>query len=337
MKINPNSRVFLLIMALVGCSVLWLLGGLPKLGLNILSATKKGASTSQNQLRILHYNIWFGKFKMVERMRGIAKIIDELRPNIIALNEVTKENLAMLKREDGLKRYKVVPADDIYKTMPADLPKIHLHTTVVLTDLPVVSWKAFRFENSKEGRRLVIAELHIPIYEKIITLNKAKRRNVSFVAAVSHLEWNRASTMLREEQLKKSISSISSFENACFTADMNNRENIDGDLILRRPWHDLWMTIPGNTHQNGYTWDPTKNSMVKSKTKARFDRVICKLADLKVQSIELVGNKELSPGVFPSDHFGLFAVLVPKVHESEEIKGEGQPSFKRPAGYEKNI
>ena len=335
MKINPNNRVFVLIIALVGCSLLWLLSGLPKLGLNILSATK---ATSQNQLRILHYNIWFGKFKMVERMKGIAKIIDELKPNIIALNEVTKENLAMLKTEDGfLKRYKVVPADDIYKTMPADLPKIHLHTTVVLTDLPVVSWKAFRFEKSKEGRRLVIAKFRIPIYEKMTTSNKAKGRNASFVAAVSHLEWQRASTMLREEQLKKSVSSISSFENACFTADMNNRENIDGDLILHRPWHDLWMTMPGNTHENGYTWDPTTNPMVKSKTKARFDRIICKLADFKVQSMNIVGNKELSPGVFPSDHFGLFAVLVSKAHEAQEIKEEGQPSFKRPAGYEKNI
>eukprot|EP00112_Aurelia_sp_Birch-Aquarium-sp1_P015045 Seg330.16 transcript_id=Seg330.16/GoldUCD/mRNA.D3Y31 product="hypothetical protein" protein_id=Seg330.16/GoldUCD/D3Y31 len=178
MKINPNNRVFLLIIAFVGCAALWLLGGLPKLRLYSLSMTKR---MNQNQLKMLHYNIWFGKFKLEERMKGIAQIIDKLKPNIITLNEVTKENLAMLKREDGLERYKVVPTDDIYKTMPADLPKIHLHTTVVLTDLPVVSWQAFTFENTKEGRRLVIAELRIPIYEEERKSNNAKYRNFKFV------------------------------------------------------------------------------------------------------------------------------------------------------------
>ena len=328
MKIHPNNRVLLLSIALVGCSVLWFLGGLPEFSLDMLSMTK---GASQNQLRMLLYNLWFSHYKMEERMKAIAKIIDELKPNIITLNEVTKENLAMLTRQAGLAKYKVVPTDDLYKTMPADLPKLHLHTTAILTDLPVISWEAFRFKYTEEGRRLVIAELRIPIYEKVQSSNGAKLRNVSFVSAVAHFEYQKKSAVFRAEQLKKSIESISIFENACFSGDLNNRVHIDGNLMLPNPWQDLWMTLPGNTHENGYTWDNETNPLIKSKSKGRNDRFLCKLSDFKAESAKIVGNKELSPGVFPSDHFGLFVVLVPKVHEVQH--GQGQPSFKRPAAY----
>ena len=62
-------------------------------------------------ISILSFNIWLSKFEMKKRMEGLGKIIKELNPDIVGLNEVTKENLALLQKEDWFTRYKLLPSD----------------------------------------------------------------------------------------------------------------------------------------------------------------------------------------------------------------------------------
>jgi hypothetical protein len=80
---------------------------------------------------------------------------------------------------------------------------------------------------------------------------------------------------------------------------------------------DLWPALRGQAP--GHTEDTDVNVMlrnVKAKAKnVRFDRVLLRSTGgaWRPRSIELLGTApiaEASPDVFPSDHFGLAAVIV---------------------------
>lgn len=87
---------------------------------------------------------------------------------------------------------------------------------------------------------------------------------------------------------------------------------------------DLWPALHGRAA--GYTEDTDLNTMlrnVKRKEKrVRFDRVLLRSPGgaWRPRSIEVLGTEPISeatPDVFPSDHFGLAAVIVP-------LQGVGQ-------------
>ena len=69
-------------------------------------------------------------------MKAIGKIIKHLKPNVISLNEVTRENLALLGSQSWFGKYTLLPSGDIFQTMPADLNEEDIHTVAVLTNLP---------------------------------------------------------------------------------------------------------------------------------------------------------------------------------------------------------
>ena len=284
------------------------------------------AANETKQITMLTYNIWFDEFQMEKRMKGIAGIIEELKPNIISLNEVTLENLALLRIQAWFAKYKMVPqqtsGEDIY-------------FVVILTDMPITSWRAFPFETSSMGRKLLIAELLVPQNNDGTLVSK-------FTIATSHLESLDYNTREREQQLKKSIDLLSPYHNVCFMGDMNLETQIDGEIFLPKPWYDAWLSLPDNSNENGYTWDPTVNKMLRYRTtRNRLDRVYCKLAAFRVHMMRIVGNEALSPGVFPSDHFGIFTTLTPATPEVEsaemETKVEGEVIFNRPVNWKKSL
>lgn len=284
---------------------------------------------TNNKVTVLSYNIWFGEFMMKERMRGIGKIIQERNPDVVALNEVTRENLAMLREQ---------PWFDSYNVLPTDIQNQNSYFVVLLTKLMIHSWKIYPFKNSCFGRKLLIAELRVRI-----PCNE-KTKVVSLTIATSHLESLDYNTIVREQQLKFSLRTLSCFNNACLMGDLNIEQKVDGDVNLPTPWFDAWLSIVGNSHvdENGYTWDPTINPMNKDLScmeQNRLDRIMCKLCDFRVRNVEIVGQNPLAPGVFPSDHFGVLAVFEPST-ETKQIPGttqtvEGEPEFKRPTGWEK--
>ena len=281
---------------------------------------------TSSDVTMLVYNIWFGKFRMEERMQGLGKIIQELNPDVIALNEVTRDNLFLLKSQAWFSNYKL---------LPMDIHNQNSYFVVILTKLTVRSWNICPFSNSCQGRKLLTAELRVRVPHK----NKTKV--VSLTIATAHLESMDYNTREREQQLQISIKTLTTCSNACVMGDLNLEQKVDGDVILPNGWLDAWLSISGNCHENGYTWDPTINKMNKDTGSAqnRLDRVFCKLSDFAVKSMKIVGKDELSPGVYPSDHFGAFVVLEPTT-ENEQRSGfssrmEGGVSFKRPAGWER--
>ena len=289
--------------------------------------------TRSKEISMLTFNIWFSTEKMRERMEALGQIVEDLEPDLLAFQEVTLENLAILQEQRWFSRYRLIPPD-IAKQ--GGLPKSFV---VILSAYPVDKWFVYPFKNSPRNRRLVIAK----------TKSSVSSASVEFVIAATHLAHAGFNTRLREEQLKESFKIISAHNNVCVMGDLNIEDKVDGNIVLPSPWIDAWLSIPRNTDSNGYTWDPSKTPFASVRRRTinatsyqarRVDRVLCKLSDLKVKDMKIVGDQLTKSGILPSDHFGLFTVI--ELAEKSEQEGsqmkkpqtENEVYFNRPPGWE---
>lgn len=296
-------------------------------------------SAPPRSVSLFTLNIWFGDYKMKQRMAAIGKTVNELKPDIITFQEVTTVSLTLLKSQEWFQLYKMVPDN---------IPKNHGYFVVILSKFEVVKWRSLPFKNSKMGRNLLIAELKVNIYtpeegNQISGLKISDTRNssyVSFTIATSHLESMAYTTKEREAQLQQSLKILSEYEDVCIMGDLNLELKVDGEIQLPMPWNDAWLSIPGNSHENGYTWDTAMNSNAQvsepNTTKDRFDRVFCKLLNFSVGNMHVVGTEPYN-NVYLSDHFGLFTNLSygkGTVTRGPVVK---EARFMRPRGWEKYI
>lgn len=286
-------------------------------------------SGSRGQISMLTFNIWFAREKMRERMEALGQIVQDLRPDILAFQEVTMKNLALLQKQRWFSRYNLIPPD---------VRAQDRYFVVILSRYPVDKWFIYPFKNSPYyNRKLITAETKIAVLS-----------NVRFAIATTHLVHAGYNTRLRELQLKETLQVLSGYDNVCVMGDMNIHEDrlkVDGIVVLPSSWIDAWLSLPGNTESNGYTWDRSKNpfsvmgsSANATSYQARLDRVLCKLSDFKVKEMRIVGNKLTKSGIVPSDHFGLFTVieLLAKTEPKydKKSKTEKEVFFKRPPDWE---
>ena len=288
-------------------------------------------SRRSTEIKMLTYNIWFSDEKMRERMEALGEIVEDLEPDLLAFQEVTHENLAILQKQRWFSRHHMVP--------PNVAQEGKRHFVVILSSYPVERWQVYQLKNS--NRTFVLAE----------TKSSISSVGVNFVIATTHLKHSGYNTRIREEQLKESFNIISAYDNVCVMGDLNIEDKVDGDVILPSPWIDAWLSMPGNTDSNGYTWDRSKTpfaSVLKrtvnaTSYQARLDRVLCKLPDFKVKEMRVVGDKVTKSGILPSDHFGLFTIIElaekteHKHDNSKNLQTESEVYFNRPAGWEKLI
>jgi len=286
------------------------------------------------EISILTFNIWRSTEKMRERMGTLGEIVEDLEPDLVTFQEVTRNNLPILQEQHWFSRYHLILPD----VAKQERPEI-----AILSSYPVEKWKVhpFKYSDFPRQRRIVVAE----------TISSSASARAKFVIAATHLIHSGFNTELREEQLKESIKIISAYDNVCVMGDLNIEDKVDGDIILPSPWIDAWLSIPGNTNNNGYTWDRSKTPFISVLKKsvnatsyqARLDRVLCKLSDFKVKDMRIVGDKVTKSGILASDHFGLFTVLEQvqktghKHDSSKKSQTESEVYFKRPKGWQKLI
>ena len=228
-----------------------------------------------------------------------------------------------------------------YDLIPPDVTKQGTKSLeIILSAYPVDKWFISPFVHSPRKRKLVVAET-----------KSAVSSSIKFVVAVTHLVHAGENTRNRELQLKESLKLLSPYENVCVMGDLNIEDKVDGDIVLPSSWIDAWLSLPGNTDNNGLTWDRSKTpfaSVIKrtvnaTSYKARLDRVLCRLSDFKVKEMKVVGDKLTKSGILPSDHFGVFTVIELSVNtgkkydKDSQTEREAEVHFKRPPGWEKLI
>lgn len=327
MSLFPFSRSPLLVLSILIIAVFGFRAFLSVPFRRGLSAVYK--LKSRSELSMLTFNIWFAAEKMQERMAALGKIVENLEPDMLTFQEVTRDNLALLRQQKWFVRYYLIPPD---------ITKEGSYFDIILTVFPVDKWHVYPFRNTPFNRKLVTAEIKRPV---------SSLKSPKFVIATTHLEHSGTYAQLREEHLKESLKMLSTYDNVCVMGDMNIEGQFDGDVILPWQWVDAWLTLPGNTNSNGNTWDQSKNPFIRkdgveSSLKDRFDRVFCKMRDFKVKEMKIVGNNHtVKTSVLPSDHFGLFTVIEIAAKTEEKHKKESltrnEVYFKRPRGWQKLI
>lgn len=313
----PRGPLLILAVLIIAVFVLRSFFGVPKFGRKY-SADFVHKPAGSIRIKMLTFNIWFSPDKMAERMEALGKIVQDLKPDILTFQEVTRVNLGLLRKQPWFSRYHLTPPDA--ERHPG-------YFVVILSRFPIEKWQTYPFEDSPYQRELLTAE---------IKFNLAPKTR-KFVIATTHLEHSGRSSKLREKHLKETVKMLSTFENVCVMGDMNLERQFDGDVVLPVQWIDAWLAIPGHKDSNGYTWDERRNPFIvrerESTLKDRLDRVFCKLSGFKVKEVTVVDDRMTKSGVLPSDHFGIFTVLEASKKTSYNKKNsqaEKGVYFKRP-------
>ncbi|XP_062205708.1 uncharacterized protein LOC133907653 [Phragmites australis] len=288
-------------------------------GVGKAPAAKKGnleTHLDKKTFKIMTYNIWFREdMELCRRMDALGDLIKHHRPDLICFQEVTPYIYLLLQKSDWWQEYRCLLSNEEDIRRP--------YYCMQLSKVPVKSSECIPFSNSIMGRELCVT-----------TVNTGGMTNL--VLATTHLEspcpappkWDQMYRKERVIQANKSLEILGHLRNAILCGDMNWDDKGDGPFPLQDGWTDAWVDLkPG---ENGWTYDTKANGMLSCnrKMQKRMDRFVCKLADFKIDSIEMIG-KEAIPGVsyfkekkvrneirkielpiFPSDHFGLVLTIT---------------------------
>jgi tyrosyl-DNA phosphodiesterase 2 len=269
----------------------------PSIGTWVEDRAEHTPADAPASITLITWNVWFAPYSFEPRLQALLEVIHARRPDVICLQEIIPESLEILLAEPWVR--------DEYRISDASGATLDAYGVVVLSRLPVRAL-ALHDLPSHMGRRLLVAEIGAGPH--------------SLVVGTVHLESLKPNRDVRAEQLAEVFPRLKAAGADCLLAgDFNfcsswaaENANLDPEFT------DLWPALHGRAP--GYTEDTDINAMlrnVKRKEKlVRFDRVLLRSAGgaWRPRSIELLGTEpinEETPDVFPSDHFGLAAKIVP--------------------------
>jgi len=276
------------------------------------------AEDASSGFSFLTYNVWFmdGEYApnvaVDARMAALAKIIQERKPDVVALQECTAKIVRLLQGNMALQQAYA------WSPMPRGCP----YFTMMLSRRSQ-SFQRLAFPMSQMGRDLLLTEAKVGFGQRVHV-------------ATSHLEsavppYNGEALMSKQRaqqmQTAGELFTQQGVRNAVYGGDMNwDETKKDGDplKILNEggsggeDWQDLWQLLQAG--DPGFTYDGKRNDMLLNHMKMRLDRVFVRLKDYAPLSIEMVGTSKIPGETFEketkrgsrtlplmvSDHFGLF-------------------------------
>eukprot|EP00929_Paragymnodinium_shiwhaense_P061404 TRINITY_DN30670_c0_g1_i1.p1 TRINITY_DN30670_c0_g1~~TRINITY_DN30670_c0_g1_i1.p1 ORF type:complete len:399 (+),score=67.59 TRINITY_DN30670_c0_g1_i1:77-1273(+) len=252
------------------------------------------------KLRVLTWNIWFQPVEVQARMAAVAACIKQEQPDIVALQEVTKE------LEEALLEHAVLRD---YVEVPAPRSPHARYYTLLLAMRSTCRWRAGHrepFQYSRHARDRLAGELEwcgltLQVTNVHLESPDAKAWGPDDMGSAE-----------RHRQLNIVLDNMSHKSDSLILGDFNWIP-VDGSLPVLPPGTvDAWTSL--HSRQPGLTYDKDRNGCVRSNHCGRPDRVICKQRWLRVAASRMVGTKALRDAkqpsgraVMPSDHFGLVA------------------------------
>jgi len=266
--------------------------------MSIEDGLKEGILTTEApaELTVISWNIDGLDIKNIKkRTKGVCKIIEDEKADIVFLQEVIPETLEYIQTKlSGYECIRGVQGDYFVATL--------LRWGRVYKD----SSRLVPFPGSVMGRHLLHVEAHCG-QVKLDLLN-------------THLESTGDHAEERKSQLKQSfqiIDNIATTSNVLYGGDLNMRDKelaaCGGPPAGSR---DCWQEC-GSRPAVQYTWDMTRNTNLewqgKFKPKCRFDRLYLRPSRMFACSsafFGLVGLQKIhGTQSFPSDHWGLMLKL----------------------------
>ncbi|MBE9206961.1 endonuclease/exonuclease/phosphatase family protein [Nostoc sp. LEGE 06077] len=260
--------------------------------------TQPVASVNLATLTIANFNVLcdlYEKEKIATEKR-LPAIVEQLRQcnaDIIAIQEATPNLLDLLLSQTWLRNYYICESSTAATVRP--------YGNLLLSRLPftLVDHQFF-------GRKRVL----VGSYE----ING----QLLHIAAV-HLTSHRSQNALekRQHQLTTIVGYLQQLPgNSLIAGDFNPRGNEQEKILTGAGYIDIWQKL--HPDAAGYTFDPQRNSLAALMSlqgiPARLDRILLRSQnhDWQAQSIDLFGCEPVTGTegkIYPSDHFGLRAVL----------------------------
>ncbi len=249
-------------------------------------AATRAAPISPVDVRVLTWNVWFGGHMFEERRAALLVELERRKPDVICLQEVTKELLDVLLETPWIQRAYTLSDIELFQT----------YDVVILSRLPVRRLSTLALP-TQMGRRLLVVELACGL-----------------TIGTVHLESMKQSTQPRAYQLRLIQPELVALGDAVLCGDMNFQpiDAIETEA-LDPAFVDVWPALRAD--DPGYTADSQINrmrfSLKPAMSRKRIDRVFLHGTRWKPTQIELVGTEPIDiDGTFTSDHFGLACTLA---------------------------
>lgn len=249
-------------------------------------AEASGAGAPEH-LRVVTLNTWFDLYRRAERLAAQLRAWEDLRPDVIALQEVTDDLVRELARRSFVRERYAFPRP------VAPLLGAHGYGVLLLVRPPVGSF-TYTPLPSEMGRGVLTADL-----------------GGGVSVGTVHLESLEVGAARRVPQLKASQDALAHAPTAVLTGDFNFCHTYPEERAIRPPWADVWPLRRGE--DPGWTCDTLANPMRerpgKPPKQRRYDRVLIRddTHTWRVGEVDRVGTAPITPGVWMSDHFGLVA------------------------------
>lgn len=253
-----------------------------------------------NTFTIISYNIWFEDTLFLERTISLVKIINNINPDAICLQEVRPH---------------------IYKILLTTLVNYKYHfpkkcdkkyNCVIFSKYPIKKCLDYEYENSNMGRSLQIAKIDYPYHSS--TEDGVSVEKVEIVVANTHFESVFKKKCLNETKIEQFRIAgevldtlYNTFKNVVFCADTNVLYHEEGKFNeYFDKWIDSWKEK--GSHLSQYTYDSDnniylQNRFINVKYKSRIDRILFKTDNLILEEFNML--KGGGTMVEPSDHFGI--------------------------------
>ncbi len=220
---------------------------------------------------IISLNLWFNSFLRFERSNLFIKYINIIKPDIILLQECTKETLAY-----------------IYHQLTLEYPYIHTNIydnnygLAILSKKEIKNRNYYKFKNSKMNRGLLFCEID------------------DIIIATTHLESQFVkNNTVKINQFNNMIKLLSKYDKVIIGGDTNLTKK-DDKLINHLDFKDIYYDFQNK--DNNYTYDGITNPLINNNIRSRIDRFLVK-GNIKITNFLL--NKEF----IMSDHYSILCTF----------------------------
>ena len=283
------------------------------------------------KMKLLSFNLDPFRRDKAERQawsKAIGKLIRANKPEFVAFQNVTNDDIKKIMECDWAISYNVVKPTAIYETRLK--PQVAL-----LSKWPAVSKGALVPTTIDYNDTLTDKFFQKAYYE----MNDKKNKPFIICIATTSLEADLKATEMRERQLNQACYSLKNVESAFLIGNFCIDNDVDGTMVFQGGWKDAWLSIPGNTEASGCTYDPDNNPLIKDDPfgARRPDRLYFKSRHFELDSVEVIGMEPYkSPRgteVAISKHYGLLVTLtaLDRAKEPVESPADAIPvRFSRP-------
>jgi len=250
----------------------------------------------KKEVSIVSYNFWFQNRKLNSRIRSLGRLVKNLNPDFITLQEMTPEILRIFMRQNWVRKYFIsdYKGETIKPYGNIMLSKYRLHELVIMP-----------FENTIMGRKMMLATY---ICEG----------GPQLILGTFHLESYPQDVQKRKEQLTLYNEYTSQSDTVILCGDTNFIDDDENAPLMPR-FKDLWKELYQQTNEDkeknpGYTFDTDTNLMAKEEhapRKARIDRCFYTHKNIEPVSMQIIGDQpyDKNKSEYISDHYGIYMKL----------------------------